>query len=143
MSNLYQYDPRLVTASWGAIMFYGYANDSMIKATRNQDSSKYVPGGHGDGTRVSMTDRSGKFTIRLLAQSPCNDLVSAALIADELFGASVAPFFVKDLQGTTLIEATDTWILKPAEVDFSTDAGEREWTFECHEMLVFGGGSSR
>lgn len=143
MSNLYQYDPRLVTASWGAILFFGYANDSFIKATRNQDSRKYVPGAHGDGTSVSMTDRSGKFVIRLLSASPCNEQISTAQVADELFGASVAPFFVKDLQGTTLIEAADTWIVKPAEIDFSTDGGEREWTFECHEMLVFGGGSAR
>lgn len=143
MSNLYQYDPRLVTASWGEIMFFGYANDSFIKATRNQDSSKYVPGAHGDGTRVSMTDRSGRFALRLLAASPCNDLITTKMLADELFGASVLPFFVKDLQGTTLVEATDTWIVKPAEIDFSTDAGDREWLFECHEMIVVGGGSSR
>lgn len=143
MAQFYQYDPRLVSISWGAILLYGFAGDAFIKVARNEDSFKLDVGGHGDATRVSMTNRSGKVTAKLLAASPCNDSLSTANVADELFGASVAPLFVKDLQGTTLVEAESAWLMKPAEIEFGTDGGEREWVFEAPELLIFGGGSLR
>lgn len=141
MAILGSYDPGRIVASFGPNILSGYADGSFITATRNSDTFTSSVGADGSVVRVRSRDKSGQIKIVLQAESPLNDILSALAQADEILGTGVLPFGIKDILGTTLITASQAWIMKIPEIDYSKDAGTREWIFECSELEVFVGSS--
>jgi hypothetical protein len=138
-----QYDPARVTFNWNGIRCYGWASDSFIKAERDEDSFKKEISADGFAVRVQSQNKGGKVTITLQAQSPVNSLLSAAALVDEESGDNFGPLLIKDMNGTTICEADEAWIMKPAAVEYGTDGGTREWSFDCSELIMYSGGSNR
>lgn len=135
------YDPGRVVGSWRGIPFLGFMDSTFLSAERSEDAFALSVGGQGDVTRVRSRNRTGTVTLTLQAASPTNDLLSAQAILDELTGLGYGPLLIKDLNGTTLVEAAIAWIKKAPSVEFATDASGREWTFECAELTIVAGGA--
>lgn len=138
-----QYDPARVTFNWNGIRAFGFASDTFIKAERDSESFKKEIGADGFVVRTQSQNRGGKVTITLQAQSPVNDMFSAAHLADDETGEGYGPLLVKDLNGTTICEADEAWIMKPADIEFGAEGGSREWTFDCSELVMYSGGAAR
>lgn len=136
------YDSRQVTVIFGAAILTGYADGEFCTVTRDEENfTKYV-GAYGDVTRARNANRGGRAKVRLASTSLSNDVLSAIVAADEVSGAGVLPFMVKDLRGTTLCLAKEAWIVKPADVAFDREVAEREWEFELGEVVMFIGGNT-
>ncbi len=75
------------------------------------------------------------------AESPINDLLSAAALEDELFGTGYGYLFIKNLIGTTLISAPIAWIKKLPTTEYAMEATGREWVIDCESLEMFVGGS--
>jgi|SRR5690606_38297095 len=139
---LYTYDPKLVVYSFRGLQITGFAVGSMIIASRNEDAFTMAPGAVGDVTRVRSRNRTGSIIFNVIQSAPANSVLSAIHAEDELIGTGVGPSFLKDLNGTTIIEAPESWIRKYPDAEFGTDETPREWIVDCAELIMLVGGAN-
>lgn len=135
------YDPGQVVASFKGIQLLGFMDGTFISAERAEDAFEMAVGAQGDVTRVRNRNRTGTVTVTLQAASPANDLLSAQAALDELAGVGYGPLLVKDLNGTTVLEAPIAWLKKVPTVEFGDEASGREWMFDCSELIMAVGGA--
>lgn len=135
------YDPGAIVVVYNGIQVQGYASDTFVKVSRDESSFKLKKGADGAGTRSLNRNRAGKIVVTLDQASPTNDLLSAMLVLDEATGTGFGEALVKDLNGTSLAQAANAWLDKPAEGEFAAEAKDREWTIYCDDLSVLIGGS--
>jgi Protein of unknown function (DUF3277) len=137
------YSPDLIIVTWGAIIISGYADGEFVTAERDEDAYQKKIGATGDVVRVRSLNRGGSIKIVLQQSARTNDLLSAAYALDQGFNSfQTLPMMIKDLNGTTLIHAANTWIKKLPGVMFGKDLSNREWVFDCANIDTFISGGS-
>lgn len=134
------YDPGQIVVSFSGNLLTGLA-ETFVSAERSEDAWSLAVGADGKATRVRNRNQSGEVTITLQASSPANDILTALAKADELSGIGVAPLFIKDLRGTTLVSGPRAWIKKMPSVEFGKELSDREWVFGCDPLDINAGGS--
>jgi len=134
------FNPKLVSVSFAGYQLSGFG-DTFISAERNTDAFTLVKGADGETSRVASADRSGKVTITLKQSSLSNDILSGLAALDELSGLGTGSLLIKDIAGTTLLEAQEAWISKLPSVTMGKEGSEREWVIECGELLMLVGGN--
>jgi hypothetical protein len=142
MSSVRTYAPDKVVVTFRGNVLTGFAKGTFLKVTRNSDSIALTIGSAGEGARTRSSDRSAKVEITLLQQSPTNDILSSLVAEDEAFGTGQGALLVKDLSGTSLFEAQNAWVVKPADAEFADAGGERSWTLESDRVAMGVGGNS-
>ena len=140
MALFRNYDPGRIVMVWNGIQIQGYGPDTFVKASRNEDNFTEQVGANGDVVHVRNRNRTGKVTFTLQDASPSNDPLSAAAIADELSGLNYGALMIKDLNGTTLVQAANARIQKYADLEYAADAGTNDWVIMCAELEMFLGG---
>lgn len=133
------YDPGSIVVQFNGVEILGFADGTFVMAERTEDAFTKSVGAGGDVTRVRSRDRSGTVTVTLQAESPVNDLLTAIQLQDELTGLGTGEVMVKDLIGTTLVMGADAWIRKIPAVEYSKDAGTREWIIDVGTLEIFVG----
>jgi hypothetical protein len=134
------YDPTKICLTVGPFLISGFADGSMVKAERNEDSYKTTVGGDGHVVRSKSPNRTGKVTITLLQSSEANGFLTTLALADQATDTGIVPVMVKDLNGTTLWAATEAWVMKPPSASWEKEAKDREWVLECADLEFFEGG---
>jgi hypothetical protein len=94
-------------------------------------------------TRVRSRDKSGTITVTLKAEAQSNNDLDFAHRIDEKFGTGWGELTIKNLNGTALHRGSYAWVSKPAESEYSDDAGSREWVFHVAELETNVGGAVR
>lgn len=135
------YDPGLIIMTFGPYILTGVVDGTFVKASRNEDTFKVYVGADGSPSRSRSRNKSGSIEFTLAQTSPSNDALAAAAAADELLGTGVYPCMVKDLNGTTLVAAAESWVRKPADVEEGKEVGPRIWTIDTGVLNLFAGGS--
>ncbi len=138
---LYQYDPGLIIVSFKGVRLLGPAEGTFVTAERAEDAFTSQVGSAGDVTRSRNRNKMGSVTYTCQQGSPSNDVLSALQAADELTGLGFGSLMVKDLIGTTLVEAPSAWIKKIANPEFAKEAGPRAWVFDCAQLYIYTGGA--
>jgi hypothetical protein len=107
----------------------GYSDGEYFTATQTKKSFVIVEGTDGTVARSKTNSRIIEMSIILLQVSASNDFLSQLLAADENApnGAGIGSFVLQDMQGTTLIKCSRTWIEGPADVSLDRGAKERKW----------------
>jgi hypothetical protein len=143
MSVLGTYQPDQVALIAVGVPITGYAPGTFITAERNEDSFALSVGADGDACRTRTNNLSGRITFTLLQSSASNILLSAIANTDERSpaGDGILPSTVKDNSGTTLLTAENSWIVKPANVEYSNETTNREWVVETNELNMLVGGN--
>ena len=136
------YDPAGIQMIFAGNPITGYAAGTFVNAERTNDTYQTVAGADGEAARAKSNDRSGTVTFTLMQTSAANDLLSALALADELTGDGVGPLLIKDLNGTTLVQAETAWVQKPANVEFGQEMSEREWVIATGFLQIFPGGAN-
>jgi hypothetical protein len=137
--STYAYDPGRLTGAFHGIPFTGLAQGSMVTAERAEDGASMEPGGAGDVVTILNRNRIGAVTVRFLAGSPTNALLSALVKTRELFGgiADIGALLFKDLNSTTVVHADVARIRKIPTIQRDSDgAPVCEWVFDCAELEV-------
>ena len=135
------YDPKRVIAIWGAITFTGLVDDGeAISVEYDEDHVTKKVGLDGEVARAMSANRTGKITVRLMATSMSNDLLSAAAVLDQVDRSADFPFTIKELSGRTLVFTSSAWIMKTPGPSYGKEIGTREWVFDCAQMDAFVGG---
>jgi hypothetical protein len=109
---------------------------------RSSAAFKKKVGSDGEVARARSNDRTAEVAVKLMATSSSNDILSALAATDENLGDGHGPLLIKDNLGRTVIDSPDAWLQKPADVDFSDEVGEREWTFDAVDTSMNVGGTT-
>lgn len=139
------YDSGRIAVIVNGVQIQGFAPDSVVKVSRDNPSWSTKAGADGMVVRSKNRNQLGKIVISLMAESPSNDYLSTLINTDEnTDGASpsVGPSMVKDLNGNTLCQSKDSWVLQPADVEFGNESGTREWTIVCAQLKMIVGSNT-
>lgn len=139
------WDPTNHVLIVGAHTVTGYAPDTFITASRNEDSMSLEVGADGTPARIRNANKSGRFTITLMKSSPSNDYLATLHSLDEESGAGIVPVLVKDnnnLAGTAVASANAAWIVKPADYERGKELGTQQWILETGQLNISSGGIS-
>ena len=133
------YDADQVLITFGGIVIdSGYADGTFVKEEKDATAFTYKVGTDGSVTRSKTKNKVRKVTITLMQSSYINDLLSQMLITDLAApnGAGIAPFMLKDQNGTSQTSAPHAWIEAPPDAEWGREANEREWTFVLADASV-------
>lgn len=142
MASTRQYDPSQIIINVNGSDISGFADGTFVHVERNVDAFSLVVGADGEVTRVKSQNKSGRITLTLQQSSPANDILSALADADELTNGGVVKTLVKDSQGTTIAQASKSWIVKKAATEFGKESGNREWMIETGVLTYTVGGEN-
>lgn len=136
------YDPDQVDVLVDYVPLSGFGPDSFVKITETEDVFVLVRGVDGTFTRSKKKGRATIVEVTLMQSSDSNVVLSALHEADYLApnGAGIVPILVRDKGGTSLTAASDAWIIKTPDQDFTSSAKERVWKFQLvNPQIVVGG----
>lgn len=134
------YDPAKHIVTFAGNLLTGAGKDKFIKLSRDEDSFMKHKGVAGEGGRSKNNNTGGTVEYTVLAQSQTNDILSAILAGDELLGTGVGSLFIKELNGTTVAQATLAWIKRVPDTERAKEAGEVTWIWDCDDLQIFNGG---
>lgn len=135
------YNPAEVSVIIAGSLIQGFADGSFIKAERDEPAYSLYMGTDGEGTRAKSNNKSGTITLTLTQSSSSNDILSALAQADELSDGGVFSVLIKDNSGSSLCEATKSYIEKMPAVEFGREVGSREWVIKTDNLIIFAGGN--
>ena len=136
------FDPAQVDVIVGGATITGFASGTVIEVERDEDTFSKETGTNGEVTRILRNNRGAKIILTLLQGSEDNLVLSNFHQIDESTGAGVVPVIIKDNSGTTILEATSAWVLKPAKVSFGSAHESRVWTIDCAQLIPTIGGNT-
>jgi hypothetical protein len=134
------FDPGKFAVQFGGNIITGFG-DSVCKVVRTENSFTTHVGADGEVARTRNRNRSGTITFTLLRTAPSNDILAAALLADERFGTGIAPVQVVDLLGSTVHFGANAWVEKAPDDDIGKEVGDREWMIAVGDLDTFSGSS--
>lgn len=135
------YDVAKILVIFGGVPLRGFAPGTKISITYPEAFNKVV-GTDAEVARGKTNDETCLATLEILQTSKTNDTLSSFHLADKAAPAGVPlPFFLKNLNGTTLITAAGAWVKGfPSEVAYGTEAAANRWVIDMGETLTFIGG---
>lgn len=138
------FDPGRIIIVFNGVQIQGYAPDTFVKISRDNDSFDDEAGAAGDVVRIASRDRRGNIEITLLNASPSNDILSGFVSSDEDGGVGmVGSALVKDLNSTARAEAAEAWIKKPSDLGYGSKAENTTWIIRCANLTLRPGGNVR
>lgn len=144
MGLLKEYNPKEVIISWdGVNMNEGIASGTFVTLARTTRTFSQNTGGDGGTTRVRSNDQSASVTVTLRAGSETNEKLSNRATDEELDPPTphVAALLVQDFSGNTLHSAPQAYLDGPANDEFATEEGNREWVLLTPQLLMGHGGN--
>lgn len=134
------YDPAKIVITFKGVVLLAPADGTFVTAERHEDTFTYAYGAHGDMARIRNRKKGGRVNVTLMGISPTNAQLSTFLAEDELEGLGYGTLQIEDLNGTTLVHATNAWIVRPANFQAGSDHSPREWQFDCEKLDTHIGG---
>lgn len=135
------YDPKKVSFTWGTVQAVQYGEDSMIKASLNEDEFSYQPSATGGGARSYNQNRSGRFEVTLKVSSPTNDGWMIQHSIDRATGAGALQASCKDVYTGQMVAAgQNVWCVKVPDIERGKTVGDVTWVFETDLMDLRQGG---
>lgn len=138
MAGLHTYNASRVTVIFAGFPVTGFADGTFVNITMINDGITTQVGADGEIARAINTDRRCTVTLTLQQTSMANDFLSTFFDIDMLTcGGRVGPILIQDLCGTTLFSASQAWIVKPADVEFSKEISTRAWQIQTGAPAVY------
>lgn len=121
----------------------GRGDDEFASWDQDEDSFTYKAGIDGEGTRSENRNRKTRVTLTLMQSSDGNAKLSAIHNGDVKVGngLGVAPFMIRDRQGTTLLISPQAWVVKPPAQTRGKEVGTVQWLIDVHDPERFDGGN--
>ena len=132
------YNPSQVLVIMNGVPMSGYADGTFVNITMQSDGITTQVGADGEIARAVNTDRRCTVTVTLQQTSPSNAILSSFFSMDLLTcGGTIGPLMVQDLCGETIFMASQAWVVKPADVEFSKEISSRAWQIETAAPSVY------
>jgi hypothetical protein len=137
------YNPARVAVIVNGYSITGFTDGEYVNVAMISDGITTQVGADGEIARAINTDRRCTVTITLQQTSPANDYLSRLYDVDALTcGGHAGPILIQDLCGTTIFQASSSWVTKPADMGFSNEISERAWTLQTGAPSIHNVGSN-
>jgi hypothetical protein len=137
------YDPNdLILIAAGIPIVSGFAEGSMVEWGRDKKANTDGAGTQGEVWRIVNRDKRGFIKFFLHQNSMLNDVLSAAMIANEAAGrfGLVAPSSIVIRATGVKIAAAESWLESFPDGGYSDAMEKREWVVRCAALLPVVGG---
>lgn len=141
-------DPSRYTVTVQGVQVQGVADDTFFKLTMEGQQVMDEIGGQGDVVRIISRDQRATLEITLLPTSATNDFFSSLINQDlnangpsSTGGYAVGASSLADLNGTTVIDAEETWLLQFADTELGSKRYNRVWKLRFAKARVNVGGN--
>ena len=148
-ANLGSYSPEQVVVILSNNKFShtlsGTADGTFISFERGVPRATLYVGSDNSAARVLRTNKSGTITFTLHQAAESNDVLSELARLDEESGDNSWLFSIqiKDLQGRSVLYASQAFIGNDPTMYYGTDLGTRVWTIEVVNADRHFGGNSK
>lgn len=142
MSGLKTFNPTEVNITFGGIIATGLADGTFVTVEQSEDSFTEQAGPDGEVVRVQSNNPIKIVTLTLQQSSDTNSLLSAAHQLDLNTGEGVLPFALKEIGGDTIVLGGRAYIRRFANIEYSKEVTNREWTIVVVEGDMFVGGKA-
>lgn len=126
------YDPSEVFVTVGGRTIRGFAEGTFVEVTRNNPVEiSAVVGARGEYALSKNRDKTGTFTLTLLAESPSNSYLDSLVGAESIVPVSVVR------NGETikeLVTGPEGWVQERPQKTFDAEAPTRAWLIGVGEM---------
>jgi|SRR6516225_4380162 hypothetical protein len=119
------YDPQKVRLFLFAQRVSGYAADTKIKVSRNEDNAIPHVGVDGEVSVALSRNQSGVVTVSLQNTSPWNGMLANFQKAASVTGLIFFPVNLVGSQGMSL--STYGWIQRQPDLSYGTEVGQMDW----------------
>src|SRR5947209_3034265 len=137
MAGVHTYNASRVVVIVNGYPINGFADGTFVNITMVNDGITTQVGADGEIARAINTDRRCTVTITLQQVSESNSFLSTMFNVDMLTcGGRVGPILIQDLCGDTLFSASQCWVVKPADVEFSKEITGRAWQLQTGAPAV-------
>lgn len=131
MASVRTYNPSRVVVIVSGFNIFGYADGTFVNITMPSDGITTSVGADGEVARAINPDRRCTVTITLQQTSPANDFLSNLFNMDVLTcGGRMGPILIQDLCGETIFSASQAWVVKPADLEYSKEITNRAWQLQ-------------
>ena len=128
------YDPNQGALTYGTNIITGFAEDTMLTISRNEDAWTLQIGVDGEGTRSKSNNKSGRVTFSLMQSSDSNKVMSGIAAIDEISGSQALPLQFK--YKNELYIAETAWIVKFPDAEYARTATARVWVLESDILVM-------
>jgi hypothetical protein len=133
--RLANFNPQEVDIIYGPLKVDGYAEGEFITVDQDEDSFMRVVGSNGEACDSLNANDSTTVTIKLMASSASNVVMSALHTLDKATGGrSPQALLVKDRSGNTLWASPSARIWKPAPLSFDKQVKMLEWQIKTYDQ---------
>ncbi len=139
------YDPKKhVIVFAGIPLNKGVADGTFLEIVSDGPGFTKKIGVDGEVTRSRSHNRSAQAKVTLMQTSEVNDRLSARYSADRAatVGQGVGVFYLQDLAGTTIGQASKAWIADDPDISLDATAGTRVWLIDLADWEVTHGGNA-
>jgi len=138
MSQTMQFNPKKVALVYGGIPALHVEGIKVTPSAPMTTSTVLIDG--SEVVNVS-NDNSAEIEVTLAQASATNNIYSADVTAAKVLGTIVfKPFLLKDLNGTTLMSADQSYLTGYSDVEFGKDSSTRVWKIRCSSLKTVIGG---
>lgn len=132
------YNPKDILVSVNGVPVTGYADGTdVISIDYETDFVGDMVGVTGEGAFVEHNDRRATITLKLMATSPMNDVLSALVAGNVEFAVSMT-----DNRGTSVAAGASCRVTKLPQVQYGNEIGVREWPIRSLEFVENVGGNT-
>ncbi len=132
------YNPKDIKVTLNGVPVTGFSEGSdVIQVAYDTDFVEDKVGVTGEGAFVEHNDKRATITLKLLATSLMNDVMSGLVSANTEFSASI-----EDARGNTIGAGAACRVQKLPDVSFGNEIGEREWNIRSLEWIEMVGGNT-
>ncbi|WP_025692627.1 phage structural protein [Paenibacillus zanthoxyli] len=131
MAEVKTYDAKDIAVIVGGVYLTGFGED-LVTVAKDEENWSVSVGAQGDVVRSKVNNPLGTITVTLQISSPqCSFLDKLAN------GGTLVPVSVV-YNGTPkeTNTATQAFLKKPADREYGSEAGEREYEFQCLDLAM-------
>lgn len=123
--SLQAYDPKKVKLYLGGLRVFGFAADTKITVSRNNDNIMVHTGTDGEASGALSRDRSGIMTISLQNTSAFNQTFSVWQRQADATGAIWFPVLLEGSQGPSI--SSVGCIQRQPDLEYGSEIGQLDW----------------
>jgi hypothetical protein len=129
MAGSKEYDADQVVVYFNGVRVQGWADGEFFTVEQLSPAFTDVVGTDGEVTRSKTNDRRAKVTVKTMQSSASNAALSTLhnLDLNAPNGAGVGTFLMQDLQGGTIVQGDQSWIVQYPDGKMDRGAVSREW----------------
>ena len=130
------YSPKDVNVSWQGIAITGFAEDTMIRISRNEDVLTETVGARGELSLTKNANKTGEIEIELMQTSESNLALSALLNTMEQGGViPVGQLIIQEPSGSNITVANNAYLKGTPDIELGMEQYSKVWTFGCENLL--------